>query len=66
MAELKSKFDIIIERLAVKGTNVTVIEDQEKNLIISKVEKTLEDYRFDNQRKIIESQEKIATVVLTA
>jgi UDP-N-acetylmuramoylalanine-D-glutamate ligase len=66
MAELKSKFDIIIERLANKGVKVTVIEDQEKNQIISKVEKTLEDYRFDNQRKIIESQEKIAQVVLTA
>ena len=65
MVELKSKYEIVIERLKAQGL-VTTIEESLKDKIVSSVEKELDEYRFQNQRRIRESQEQIATVVLTA
>jgi len=65
MNTLKSKFDIVLEKLHKEG-KVTIIDEQKKSVIISKVAEELEDYRFDNQKRIRESQEEIATVILTA
>lgn len=65
MRTLKSKFDIVLERLKDEG-KVTEINEASKGQIIEKVTKELEDYRFNNQKKIRESQEEIATIVLTA
>jgi hypothetical protein len=65
MAELKSKYEIVIERLKAQGL-VSTIEESIKDKIVSTVEKELDDYRFENQKRIRESQEQIATVVLTA
>jgi hypothetical protein len=65
MRTLKSKFDIVLERLNKEG-KVTEINEANKGQIIEKVTKELEDYRFNNQKKIRESQEEIATIVLTA
>jgi ribosomal protein L24 len=65
MRTLRSKFDIVLERLNKEG-KVTEINEASKGQIIEKVTKELEDYRFNNQKKIRESQEEIATIVLTA
>lgn len=65
MRTLKSKFDMVLERLNEEG-KVTIIDEQDKSQIIEKVTQELEDYRFNNQKRIRESQEEIATVVLTA
>jgi len=65
MPELKSKYDIVIERLKAEG-RVTIIDEKKKDEIVATVEKELNEYRFQNQKRIRESQEQIATVVLTA
>jgi hypothetical protein len=65
MAELKSKYEIVIERLKAQGL-VSTIEESVKDRIVSTVEKELDNDRFENQKRIRESQEQIATVVLTA
>lgn len=65
MRTLKSKFDIVLERLSKEG-KVTEINELNKGQILEKVTKELADYRFNNQKKIRESQEEIATIVLTA
>jgi hypothetical protein len=63
MKTLKSKFDIVLEKLHKEG-KVTAVEKQDE--IIEKISKDLEDYRFRNQKKIKDSQEEITTIVLTA
>lgn len=65
MRTLKSKFEVVLERLNNEG-KVTIIDETNKGQIIDKVTKELEDYRFNNQKRIRESQEEIATLVLTA
>lgn len=65
MVELKSKYELVLERLIAEG-RVSTIDEKQKDAIIAIVEKELEEYRFQNQKKIRESQEEIATVVLTA
>lgn len=65
MTELKSKYEIVIERLKAQG-RVSTIEEGTKDKIVASVEKELNEYRFQNQKRIRESQEEIATVVLTA
>lgn len=65
MADLKSKFELVLERLNEEG-KVTVINEQDKDEIMDKVAEELDEYRFENQKKIRESQEEIATVVLTS
>lgn len=65
MSELKSKYDLLIEKLKAEG-KVEVIGEDQKDKIVGVVEKELEDYRFENQKRIKDSQEEIATVVLTA
>jgi len=63
---LKSKFNEIIETLEKKGEFEIIDNGQKVIETLQEIEKTLEDYRFDNQRRIKESQEDIATVVLTS
>lgn len=65
MENLKSKYELLIEKLKQQG-KVAVIDEQKKNKIIEEVEKQLNEYRFENQKRIRESHEEIATVVLTA
>ena len=65
MEKLKSKYEILVERLRGEG-KVEVIGSEIKNKIIEKVESGLDSYRFENQKRIKESQEEISTVVLTA
>jgi hypothetical protein len=65
MSELKSKYDILIERLKGEG-KVKIIDAAQKDKIVGVVEKELDDYRFENQKRIRDSQEEIATIVLTA
>lgn len=63
---LKSRFQEIIESLEKKG-EVEIIKNEDKVVeTLKEVEKELNDYRFENQKRIKESQEDIATVVLTA
>ena len=64
---LKSRFEEIIESLKKEGS-VEVVSTDEKvlNTLKEEVEKELDDYRFENQKRIKESQEDIATVVLTS
>lgn len=63
---LKSKFQEIIESLEESG-EVKIIQVEKKALeILKEIEKELNDYRFENQKRIKESQEEISTVVLTA
>ncbi|WP_147678856.1 hypothetical protein [Algibacter pacificus] len=65
MADLKSKFELVLERLNEEG-KVTVINEEDKDEIMDKVAEELDEYRFENQKKIRESQQEIATVVLTS
>lgn len=65
MAELKSKYELVLERLKVEG-RVSTIDEKKKDQIVAVVERQLDEYRFENQKRIRESQEEIATVVLTA
>ena len=65
MSELKNEYDIIIEKYS-KAGKVVIVEAKEWDEIISAVEKDLEEYRFENQKRIKDSQDEIATVVLTA
>lgn len=65
MNTLKSKYEILIEKLEKKG-KIRVIDESQKSKILEKVENDLNEYRFENQKKIRESQEEISTVVLTA
>jgi len=65
MGELKSKYELIIEELSRQG-KVVVISASQKDKIVGAVEKELDEYRFENQKRIRDSQEEIATVVLTA
>jgi hypothetical protein len=65
MVELKSKYDILVERLKSEG-KVNVIDESTKDIIVGFVQKELDDYRFENQKRIRDSQEEIANVVLTA
>ena len=62
---LKSKFDIIVEKLQAEG-KVTIMEQAASDVIVSNVEKELDAYRFENQRKVRESQDEISTIILTA
>jgi hypothetical protein len=62
MAELKSRFEVLLDRLKKEG----VVKETPKDVIFEKVEKELNEYRFENQKKIRESQEQIATIILTA
>ena len=43
-----------------------MIESEQVDCIVAVVEEKLDEYRFENQRRIRESQEEIATVILTA
>ncbi len=63
---LKSRFNEIIESLKEKGEVEIIQEEQKVSESLKEVEKELNDYRFENQRRIKESQEDIATVVLTS
>lgn len=65
MENLKSKYELVLERLDDEG-KVTVINEKDKDQILDKVAEELDEYRFENQKKIRESQEEIATVVLTS
>lgn len=65
MNTLKSKYEILIEKLEKEG-KIRVIDESQKSKILEKVENDLNEYRFENQKKIRESQEEISTVVLTA
>ncbi len=65
MAELKSKYEIVIERLKAEGRVTTIVESK-KDAIVAVVEKQLDEYRFQNKKRIRESQEAIASVVLTS
>lgn len=65
MAELKSKYDVVVEKLKLAG-QVNVMDEAAKDKIVGFVQKQLDDYRFENQKRIRDSQEEIATVVLTA
>ena len=65
MSELKSKYDLLIRKLK-KAGKVVIIDAGQKDKIVGMAEKELDEYRFENQKKIRESQEEIATVVLTA
>tara|TARA_R110002072_G_scaffold7503_2_gene40960 strand:- start:758069 stop:758266 length:198 start_codon:yes stop_codon:yes gene_type:complete len=65
METLKSKFELVLERLNEEG-KVTIINEEDKDEIMAKVAEELDEYRFENQKKIKESQEEIATVVLTS
>jgi hypothetical protein len=65
MTELKSRYELVIERLKGEG-RVTLMDEGTKNQIVASVEKDLYEYRFNNQKRIKESQEEIATVVLTS
>ena len=65
MSELKNEYDIIIEKYS-KAGKVVIVEAKEWDEIISAVEKDLEEYHFENQKRIKDSQDEIATVVLTA
>lgn len=65
MARLVSKYEQLISQLKAEG-KVTEMDEQERQDLIDAVEKELEDYRFDNQKRIQESQEQLAKVVLTS
>lgn len=65
MSNLKSKFDIIVDDLKKEG-KVEHIDDEKIEKVLKQVEEDLEEYRFENQKRIKDSQEEIATVVLTA
>ena len=65
MKSLKTKFEIVLGRLTDEG-KVTVIDEERKDEIMELVSEELDEYRFENQKKIRESQEEIATVILTS
>lgn len=64
---LKSRFEEILDSLKEEG-NVEIIEDNGQKVLetLNEVEKELNEYRFENQKRKLESQEDIATVVLTS
>lgn len=64
---LKSRFEEILDSLKEEG-NVEIIEDKGHEVLetLNEVEKELSEYRFENQKRKQESQEDIATVVLTS
>lgn len=62
---MKTKFEIVVGRLTDEG-RVTVIDEERKDEIMEMVTEELDEYRFENQKKIRESQEEIATVILTS
>lgn len=64
--KLKSRFREIIESLEKKG-EVEIIKNEDKVIeTLKEVEKELNEYRFENQKRIKESIEAIGSVVLTA
>lgn len=63
MKSIKSKYDQLLEKLQNEGAK---IQEKPKDGVIEKVEKALNEYRFENQKKIKDSQEEIATIILTA
>lgn len=65
MTTLKSKYDQIIDRLRAEG-KVNEMPENERQELIDAIEKDLEEYRFENQKRILDSQEEITTVVLTS
>ena len=65
MSELKGTLDVLIKKLDKQG-QVEIIDDKTCEIVFIQVENDLEKYRFENQQRIKDSMEEIATVVLTA
>lgn len=65
MSELKSKFEEIVDKLDKEG-KVSTLSEEKSAEINQSLQQNLDEYRFENQKKIRESQEEIATVILTA
>jgi len=65
MAKIKSKYEQLIERFQDEG-RVQEVDSEKSEEIIANVEKEVDEYRFENQKRMRESQEEVATVVLNS
>jgi hypothetical protein len=62
---IKSKYQLLIEKLEEEG-KVEKIQEETTVKMLDSIQDEIETYRFENQQRIKDSLEEIATVVLTA
>ena len=62
---IKEYYQLLIKELKAEA-EVKIIDEATTKLIFEGIEEDLEEYRFENQQRIKDSQEDISNVVFTA